>query len=274
MIDLNRFRDQIRVLTLKTLIYAKGGHIGGSMSIVETLAVVYGKHMHIDPMDPKSQDRDWFILSKGHSGPAYYATLSLLGFFDESWLYTLNQDNTNLPSHPDSLKTPGVDCTTGSLGQGISQAVGVAMAFKNQSRKNMVYTLVGDGESNEGQVWEAFQFAVGHQLSNLIIFIDNNKNQLDGKTKDINVELDFHRICEAYGFYTQSVNGKDLHEIDQAINNAKANKGTANVIVLNTIKGQGVPFIEEMTNNHHIAIDETMKEKLLTFIKQLEDSYD
>ena len=271
MTKLERFRDQIRLQTCHTLINAKGGHLGGSMSIVETLAVVYGSHMKFDVSNPKWDDRDWFILSKGHSGPAYYSTLSLVGFFDKELLNTLNNDNTLLPSHPDSLKTPGVDCTTGSLGQGISQAIGVAKALKHKKKDNYVYCLIGDGESNEGQVWEAVQFAVGHKLDNFILFIDDNKKQLDGRTKDVNVELDFFKIMDSFGFYTQVVKGDDLKAIDQAINNAKANKGTPSTIVLDTIKGQGIRFVEEMENNHHIAIDEKVKKQLLEEMKVLEE---
>jgi transketolase len=271
MVDLERFRDQIRLLTCHTLIEAKGGHIGGSMSIVEVLAVIYGKHMRFDPSNPKWGNRDWFVLSKGHSGPAYYATLSLVGFFDKSLLSTLNHDDTQLPSHPDSLKTRGVDCTTGSLGQGISQAVGVAIALKQKRKDNVVYCIIGDGESNEGQVWEAVQFAVGHKLDNFILFIDDNKNQLDGPTKEVNIELNFSKIMDSFGFYTQVVKGDDLSAIDQAIVNARNNRGSPSAIVLETIKGQGIGFVEKMANNHHIAIEGLVKENLLRELKILED---
>ena len=271
MIDLERFRDQIRLQTCYTLINTKGGHIGGSMSIVEALAVVYGKHMKFDVTNPKWEDRDWFVLSKGHSGPAYYATLALVGFFKKELLNTLNHDNTLLPSHPDSLKTPGVDCTTGSLGQGISQAVGVAKAIKHSKKDNFIYCLIGDGESNEGQVWEAVQFAVGQKLDNFILLIDDNKKQLDGLTKDVNVELNFEKIMEAFGFFTQVVKGDDLNAIDVAIQNSKNNKGTPSAIVLQTVKGQGIKFVEKMANNHHIALVGDIKEQLMNELKELED---
>ena len=271
MIDLERFRDQIRLQTCYTLINAKGGHIGGSMSIVEALAVVYGRHMKFDVTKPKWEDRDWFVLSKGHSGSAYYATLALVGFFNKELLHTLNHDNTLLPSHPDSLKTPGVDCTTGSLGQGISQAVGVAKALKHSKKDNVVFCLIGDGESNEGQVWEAVQFAVGQKLDNFILLIDDNKKQLDGLTKDVNVELNFENIMKAFGFFTQVVKGYDLNAIDVAIENAKNNKGTPSAIVLQTIKGQGIKFVEKMANNHHIALVGDIKEQLMNELKELED---
>lgn len=271
MVDLEHFRDQIRLETCYTLIDAKGGHIGGSMSIVEILAVIYGNHMRFDVSNPKWENRDWFILSKGHSGPAYYATLSLVGFFDKNLLSTLNHDNTQLPSHPDSLRTPGVDCTTGSLGQGISQAVGVAMALKLKRKDNIVYCIIGDGESNEGQVWEAVQFAVGHHLDNFILIIDDNKKQLDGPTKQVNIELNFSEIMHAYGFYTQVVKGDDLRAINLAINHAKSNLNSPSAIILETTKGQGISFVENMANNHHIAIEGEVKEKLLEELKVLED---
>lgn len=271
MLDLNRFRDQIRLLTCQTLIEAKGGHIGGSMSIVEVLAVIYGKYLRFDSSNPKWENRDWFILSKGHSGPAYYATLSLVGFFDKSYLSTLNHDDTKLPSHPDSLKTVGVDCTTGSLGQGISQAVGVALAMKQKQLDNYVYCIIGDGESNEGQVWEAVQFAAGHHLDNFVLFIDDNKKQLDGPTKEVNIELNFAKIFDSFKFYTQTVDGQDLNAIDQAIMNARKNSGSPSAIVLQTVKGQGIKLIENMPNNHHIAIEGAVKEKLLEELRILEE---
>lgn len=260
--DLIQFRDRIRLETCLCLIHAKGGHIGGSMSIVETLAVLYGKHLRIDPSAPHWDDRDWFILSKGHSGPSYFATLALKGFFDLEVLKTLNADNTILPSHPDSLKTPGVDCTTGSLGQGISQAVGVALALKHQKKSNRVYCIVGDGECNEGQVWEAFQSIIANRLDNLIVFIDNNKGQNDGPTRSIHLELDFEPIMKAMGFFTQTIPGNDVTAIDRAIEKAK-DVSIPNIIILNTKKGQGLPFVEAMVSNHHIAIDDVIKQKIL-----------
>lgn len=270
MQELEKLRNRIQIATCNTIINAGGGHIGGSMSIIEALTLIYGKHMKYDVKNPKSEDRDWFILSKGHCGPAYYATLALVGFFNKEMLNTLNQNKTLLPSHPDSLKTPGVDCTTGSLGQGISQAVGVAQALKHLRKDNNVYCIIGDGESNEGQVWEALQFAVGHKLDNLIVFIDDNKKQLDGPTKDVNIEMDYQKIMDALGFHTQTVKGDDLNEIDHAILNAKDMKGKPSLIVLNTIKGQGLPCIEHMENNHHVSMTKEVKDKIMKELKNLE----
>lgn len=270
MKDIGHFRDQIRVLTCETLIHAKGGHFGGCMSIVETLAVLYGKHIKYDADNPGWEDRDWFVLSKGHCGPAYYSTLSLCGFFDKGLLYTLNGDRTKLPSHPDCLKTPGVDCTTGSLGQGISQAVGVAYALKQKKKNSRVYCIVGDGECNEGQVWEAIQFAVGHHLDNMIIFIDDNKKQLDGRTADVNIEMQFENIASAFGCYVQKADGSDLESIDQAVQNAQKSQMAPSVIVLETVKGQGISCIEGMENNHHITITDGLKKAIEAELKDLE----
>lgn len=173
--DLERFRDEIRLWTLKQLYYLGFGHYGGSLSIVEALAVLYGKIMNTDP---RAEDRDRFILSKGHGGLALYASLALKGYFQKELLFTLNQNGTSLPSHPDRNLTPGVEMTTGSLGQGLSVAVGVALSNKLCNRQSYTYCIVGDGELNEGQCWEAVQFAAHHKLHRLIVLIDDNKKQL------------------------------------------------------------------------------------------------
>jgi transketolase len=247
-----RFAKEIRLETAKMLMMRGFGHLGGSFSIVETLAVLYNDIMNINPSDPKSEDRDWFVLSKGHAGPALYATLALKGYFPKDWLMTLNDNGTRLPSHPDRLRTPGVDCTTGSLGQGSSQAVGVAKSFQMDNKPNRVYTIIGDGELNEGQVWEAFQFAAHQKLDNLIVFIDENHKQLDGLTKDIINPFDIRLKMEAFGFNAMRVDGNDVEAIYNAIQKAFLVKEKPSVIVLDTIKGQGVEYFEKMFDNHHI----------------------
>ncbi|GJM76281.1 hypothetical protein HMSSN036_84970 [Paenibacillus macerans] len=200
MQKLELFRDEIRLKTLKELHHLGFGHYGGSLSIVEVLAVLYGGVMKVDPQNPKWEERDYFILSKGHGGPGLYAALAAKGYFPEEVLYTLNQNGTKLPSHPDKNLTPGVDMTTGSLGQGISAAVGVALSHKLSGKDNYTYCIVGDGELNEGQCWEAFQFAAHHKLNRLFVFVDDNKKQLDGLTKDIIDPLDFAEKFSAFGF--------------------------------------------------------------------------
>ncbi|MDR6121215.1 transketolase [Bacillus sp. SLBN-46] len=264
------FRDEIRLMTLKELHHLGFGHYGGSLSITEALAVLYGEVMKVDPKNPNWEERDYFILSKGHGGPAYYAALSLKGFFPKEILYTLNQNGTSLPSHPDRNLTPGVDMTTGSLGQGISAAVGVALSHKLSERKNFTYCIVGDGELNEGQCWEAFQFAAHHKLHRLFVLVDDNKKQLDGLTKDIIDPLDLVAKMSAFGFYTLKVNGASVAEIYEAFEKGKAQSNQPVAIILDTVKGQGVPYLEEKADNHHIRPTQEDEEAIVATISQLE----
>jgi transketolase len=265
------FRDEIRLKTLKELYHLGFGHYGGSLSIVEALAVLYGEVMKVNPQDPKWEDRDYFILSKGHGGPSLYATLAAKGYFPEEVLYTLNQNGTTLPSHPDKNLTPGVDMTTGSLGQGISAAVGVALSHKLSNKDNYTYCIVGDGELNEGQCWEAAQFAAHHKLNHLFILVDDNKKQLDGLTKDIIDPLDFVEKFEAFGFYTLRVDGRSLEQIYQAIEEGKGQAEQPVAIILDTVKGQGVPYLEEKADNHHIRPSKEDEEAIVRAIAELEN---
>lgn len=267
---LETFRDEIRLKTLKELYHLGFGHYGGSLSIIETLAVLYGEVMKVDPQNPKWEERDYFILSKGHGGPGLYATLALKGYFPEDILNTLNQNGTILPSHPDRNLTPGVDMTTGSLGQGISTAVGVALSHKLSHRDNYTYSIVGDGELNEGQCWEAIQFAAHHKLNRLFVFVDDNKKQLDGLTKEIIDPLDFGEKFRAFGFYTLKVDGSSLTEIYQAIEKGKSQTDLPVAIILDTVKGQGVPYLEEKADNHHIRPSQADKEAIHAAIVELE----
>jgi transketolase len=230
------------------------GHIGGTMSVMDALAVIYYDKANIDPADPKKQDRDRVIMSKGHAGPAMYAVLADLGYYPAEWKKTLNQNGTNLPSHCDMNKTPGIDFTAGSLGQGISAAVGMALAAKIDSNPATIYCFVGDGESQEGQVWEASMFAAAKGLDNFILLVDNNKMQLDGPTDTI-VKLECAKAkWEAFNFYTQAIDGHDITAISEAIDNAKANKGKPSCIVLNTVKGKGASFAEAAGNCHSMSV--------------------
>ncbi|WP_419880375.1 transketolase [Peribacillus sp. B-H-3] len=216
-------------------------------------------------------NRDYFILSKGHGGPSFYATLSLKGFFPEEVLYTLNQNGTILPSHPDRNLTPGVDMTTGSLGQGISAAVGVALSHKLTNKENFTFCIVGDGELNEGQCWEAVQFAAHHKLNRLFIFVDDNKKQLDGLTKEIIDPLDFEEKFNAFGFFTVKVEGSSLKEIYEAIEKGKVQSAKPIAIILDTVKGQGVPYLEEKFDNHHIRPSQADEKAISATIVQLEN---
>ena len=247
--DFVNFSKEIRRNTLRCLHSQGSGHVGGSLSIVDALAVLYGKHMDVDPMNPKKDDRDKLVLSKGHAGPALYATLALKGFFPVEWLDTLNKLGTRLPSHANLNLTPGVDMTAGSLGQGLSSACGLALANKAKGIDKYVYVITGDGELQEGQNWEGAMFAANKQL-NIIVLVDNNKLQIDGATKDVmNIE-DIEAKFRAFGFATQRVDGHDHAALDQAITQAKAQKG-AQCIVMDTVKGKGVSFYETMGAGVH-----------------------
>ncbi|MBQ4370584.1 MAG: transketolase [Oscillospiraceae bacterium] len=261
--ELRVFAEEIRVETLYELGMLGFGHIGGSMSIVETLAALYGREMKYDPKDPNWSERERLIVSKGHAGPALYATLSLKGFFPREMLSELNQGGGHLPSHCDRNKTPGVDMTTGSLGQGISTAIGVAMAQRMDGSDNYTYLILGDGECNEGQIWEGAMFAAHYKLDHLITFVDVNGQQLDGYTKDVMDMGDMGEKFAAFGWFVQDVNGHDLGEITAAIDAAKAQSGKPAAIILHTKKGNGCSFAEGIKDNHHMNFTpEQMKEAM------------
>ncbi|MCL2566179.1 MAG: transketolase [Defluviitaleaceae bacterium] len=267
---LEKFALEIRLNTVKSLNHLGSGHYGGSLSIVECLAVLYGKVMKIDPKNPDWEGRDYFILSKGHAGPGLYPALALLGYFELDKLMTLNKDGTTLPNHLDRMLTPGVDMSSGSLGQGISVATGVAKALKMNGSDQYVYCIVGDGEMNEGQCWEAVQFATAQDLDNLILFIDDNKKQLDGTVEEIGGKRDFAAIFATFGFDSAAVAGNDVSAIYNAITDAKKVKGKPHVIVLDTIKGQGFPYLEQKASSHHLRPNEEEKVILNNFIAKLE----
>lgn len=238
------------------------GHIGGSLSMVELLTVLYYKHMNVDPTNPKKEGRDRLIVSKGHSGPAVYAVLADKGYFPKEWLLTLNKPGTSLPSHCDMNRTPGIDMTTGSLGQGFSCAVGVAVASKIRNDGATIYAVIGDGESQEGQIWEAAMFAAHKKLDNLIAFTDYNKLQLDGTIEEVCSIEPLADKWEAFGWEVISVqNGNDCAKIDEAISKAK-NSCKPVMIILNTIKGFGVSFAEKAgVSNHSMPVTKEMFEE-------------
>ena len=225
------FAEEIRVETLKELAHLGFGHVGGAMSVVELLAVLYGKEMRIDPKQPQWAERDKLVMSKGHAGPAVYATLALKGYFPKEQLLTLNQGGTNLPSHCDRLKTTGIDMTTGSLGQGISTACGMALAAKIKGKANRVYTLLGDGEIQEGQVWEATMFSAAKKLDNLVAVVDNNNLQIDGTLEEVNSPYPIDKKFEAFGWNVINCDGHDFDEIDAAFTFADKKNGKPSVII-------------------------------------------
>ena len=214
---LKRNSAKIRACVLRVLKAKKGGHLGGSLSIVELLSTLYTRHMHYNPGDPQNPDRDYLVLSKGHAGPGLYSALSVFGFFPEAELASMNEGGTRFPSHPDRTRTPGVDATTGSLGQGISVAAGLGYALKLEKKDQYVYAIVGDGEINEGQFWEAAQFIANYRLNHVIVMIDYNKRQLDGYTKDVMNPFDPAKKMEAFGFAVRTAAGADEEDISAAI---------------------------------------------------------
>ncbi len=254
--NLKEFAARIRLETLKEFSNLGFGHVGGAMSIADTIAVLYGGIMNIDPSNPDWEDRDWLVCSKGHAGPTIYATLALKGYFDIDILQTLNKAGTNLPSHCDRNKTPGIDMTTGSLGQGMSTAIGVALGNRLDRRNNWTFLILGDGELDEGQVWEGALFANHFKVDNLIAFVDYNRQQLDGYTDDIMALGDVAAKFESFGWHAQSIDGHDVGEIYIAIEKAKSTKGQPSVIVLNTNKGKGCTFAEGIVNNHHMMFSQ------------------
>ncbi len=248
------------------------GHIGGCLSIVELLAVLYFQEMNIDPAQPKMPGRDRLVCSKGHAGPAVYATLANRGYFDKKELLTLNQGGTNLPSHCDMNLTTGIDMTTGSLGQGFSCAVGVALGSKLEDDGATVYAIVGDGESQEGQVWEAAMFAASKGLGNLVGFTDYNKLQIDGTVAQVNDIAPLADKWAAFGWNVIDVaDGNDVEQVSAAVKQAKAKRATGRptMVILNTLKGCGVKWIEEMgAGNHNTNVSEEQAKAAIAEIRE------
>lgn len=268
-LKLQRFAQEIRIETIHAMAAFGVGHIGGALSLAELLAVLYGEVMTVDPQNPKDTKRDWLVLSKGHCGPALYAALALKGFFPLSDLTTLNQPKTKLPSHCDKNLTPGIDMTTGSLGQGASSAAGIALGHKLDHKKQKTYLILGDGELQEGQVWEMALFAAANKLNNLIAFVDNNHLQLDDFTSKINSLDDIAKKFSAFGWYTQNACGHDVEAIAAAISNCLQNaEDKPSVVVLDTVKGKGWPAIENTIGSHSMSISTEASEETIKYLKQ------
>ena len=268
--EIKKLAKDIRISMLKMLVNLGFGLFGGSLSVVETLAVLYGGVMKIDPKNPDWDERDYMVLSKGHAGPALYAALAIKGYFPREELMTLNINGTHLPSHPDRLLTKGVDATTGSLGQGVSLATGIAMAEKISGKDNRVFTILGDGELNEGQCWEAFQFIAHHNLNNLTVFVDYNKLQLDGTLEEIIKPFSLTEKFKAFGFDSVEVKGDDIEGIYNLVKNKRGENERPLAIILNTKKGQGVEYIENLKNSHHLRLTDEIKAEIEKAIVKLE----
>jgi len=266
---LKKKATEIRITTLEVLGNLGFGHVGGSMSVTELLTALYfGDLMRYDPKKPRWEGRDWLIMSKGHAGPTLYTILAMLEFFPMSELPTLNQGGTHLPSHCDRNLTTGVDMTTGSLGLGMSVAVGVALGHRLERKKNRVYLIVGDGECQEGQVWEAALYAAQKGLSSLITFVDYNHQQLDGYTSDINDLGDLKSKFKCFGWHAQEVDGHDYSQIFNAVEKAWGEKNRPSVIVMNTIKGKGCTYAEGVLKNHHMVVTEDNTKEALDFLRK------
>lgn len=250
--ELKIFAAKIRKAALRAVHKVGAGHIGGSMSMAELMAVLYGDVMKINPENPRWEERDWLVVSKGHCGPAVYGALALRGYFEEEELDTVNQGGTRLPSHCDMNRTPGIDMSTGSLGQGMSTAIGAAWGSRYQGRDNYIYLVLGDGETNEGQVWEGALFAAQQKLDHLIAFIDYNKKQLDGYVADICDIGDVRKKFEDFGWDAEECDGHDVEALKAAIDKAKSTEGKPHMIVMNTIKGKDCVFAEGVLYNHHM----------------------
>ncbi|MDR2765344.1 MAG: transketolase [Tannerella sp.] len=252
---------EIRKLTIDAIGFLGVGHVGGALSVVEVLTLLYYKYMNVSPENPRKAHRDRLVLSKGHAGPALYSVLADKGFFPKDWLHTLNRGGTRLPSHCDMHRTPGIDMTTGSLGQGISAALGMALGNRLDERDCYVYLIVGDGESHEGQVWEGAMAAAHYRLNRLIAFTDNNRMGIDGYTHDtMNLE-DLAAKWRAFGWFVQRVDGHDFELMCTAVELARQELRRPSMIILDTVKGKGAFFAEGDTGNHNMQIDyETAQE--------------
>ena len=254
--ELQAYAKQIRRGVLEAVYDAKSGHPGGSLSIAEILAVLYFNQMNIDEKNPKAKERDRLVLSKGHTSPALYSALALRGFFDKEELKTFRNINSRLQGHPDMNKVPGVDASTGSLGQGLSIANGMAMASKLDGEGVRVYCICGDGEIEEGQIWEAAMTSAHYKLDNLCLIIDNNNLQIDGKVDEVMNVYPIDKKLKSFGFETINVDGHNIAELITAFEQAKQIKGKPTAIIANTVKGEGISFMEDQVGWHGKAPDE------------------
>ncbi len=251
--QLQEIANKIRVDIIEEVHSAKSGHPGGSLSIADIITYLYFKEMNVDPKNPDMADRDRLVLSKGHTCPALYAALAEKGFFDVELLKTFRKMGSFLQGHPDMKHTPGVDMSSGSLGQGISAACGMALAAKFDKKDYRVYAVLGDGEVAEGQVWEAFMFAAHYKLDNLCAIIDRNGLQIDGKTADVMSSEPLEDKMKAFGFNVCVIDAHNFDEIEDAFLSCKKVKGQPSVIIANSVKGKGVSFMENMVSWHGSA---------------------
>jgi transketolase len=262
--DLTARCTEVRAWIVRMIGAVGVGHVGGSLSIVETLVTLYARHLRVNPANPDLPDRDRLVLSKGHGGPALYAVLAMEGFIPTDKLVTLNSPGTMLPSHPVAWLTPGVDMTTGSLGQGFSSATGIAAGVTRTGSDARVYAIAGDGECQEGQVWEAALLAAQLKLDNFIGLVDSNNGNLDGPASEINSVEPLAAKWRAFGWHTVEVDGHDIEAIDGAVTWASRNRGAPSMIVLHTTKGKGISDFEALGYaSHSVPIDQQLMTKAL-----------
>ena len=252
-LELQKVANEVRKGIITSVHAAKAGHPGGSLSAADIFTYLYFEEMNVDPKDPKKADRDRFVLSKGHTAPGLYSALAQKGYFPVEDLETLRHLGSYLQGHPDMKHIPGVDMSSGSLGQGISAAVGMAIAGKMDNADYRVYTLLGDGEIQEGQVWEASMMAGFRKLDNLVVIVDNNNLQIDGAIDEVCSPYPIDKKFEAFNFHVINIDGNDLDQIDAAFKEAKATKGMPTAIIAHTVKGKGVSFMENQVGWHGTA---------------------
>lgn len=252
-LSLQKTACKVRMGVIKSTLAAKSGHPGGSLSIADILTYLYFKEMNIDPKNPKMENRDRFVLSKGHAAPGLYSVLANRGYFEVEELETLRHIGSRLQGHPDMKNIPGVDMSSGSLGQGISTACGMALSSKHFDLGFRVYTIVGDGEAEEGQVWEAAMFAAAKKLDNLVAFIDYNGLQIDGSVEEVNSPAPFDTKFEAFGWNVITIDGHNFDEIEAALNAAREVEGKPTAIIAKTTKGKGVSYMENQVSWHGAA---------------------
>ena len=252
-LELMKTANEVRKGVIKAVHSAKSGHPGGSLSAADIYTYLFFEELNVDPAEPKKADRDRFVLSKGHTAPGYYSTLAHRGFFPVEDLTTLRKVGSYLQGHPDMKHIPGVDMSSGSLGQGISVAVGMAISAKLSNEDYRVYTLLGDGEIQEGQVWEASMLAGHRKLDNLVVIVDNNNLQIDGAISEVNSPYPIDKKFEAFNFHVINIDGHNFDEIRAAFKEARETKGMPTAIVAKTVKGKGVSFMEDKASWHGVA---------------------
>lgn len=268
-LELQKLANDVRKDILTAVHSAKAGHPGGSLSAAEVFTYLYFEEMNIDPEQPRDPDRDRFVLSKGHTAPGYYSAMARRGFFPVEELTTLRKLGSHLQGHPCMQHVPGIDMSTGSLGQGISAAVGMALGAKMDEKDFRVYTLLGDGEIQEGQVWEAAMFAGHRKLDNLTVIVDNNGLQIDGRIDDVCSPYPIDKKFEAFGFHVINVeDGNDIDQLRTAFKKAKEIKGMPKAIVMKTVKGKGVSFMENQAAWHGVAPDDEQYQAAMEELKK------